>query len=41
MNKWNKVEKTKKYSKQDEYWEYFKLGILICIALGYMYLLWF
>ena len=42
MNEWNKVEKKKKtFSKQDEYYEYFKLFILICIGLAYMYALWF
>jgi len=41
MKEWNKVEKKVKFSKQDEYWEYFKLGILICIGLAYMYALWF
>jgi len=41
MNKWNKVEKKVSFSKQDEFYEYFKLIIMVLIALCYMYLLWF
>ena len=41
MNKWNKVEKKKTFTRADEFYEYFKLFILICIGLAYMYALWF
>jgi|TARA_R100000030_G_scaffold32343_1_gene23947 hypothetical protein len=43
LGDWDKVEKKKRpvqFSKQDEYYEYFKMVILILIGLGYLYLLW-
>jgi len=41
MNKWNKVEKKKTFTRADEFYEYFKMALLISMGLGYMYLLWF
>ena len=36
----DKKKKTS-FTKADELYEYFKLGILICMALAYMYVLYF
>ena len=44
MNNWDKVEKRKKkttFTRGDELYEYFKLFILIAMALAYMYVLYF
>ena len=44
MNNWDKVEKRKKkvqFTRADELFEYFKLFILIAMALTYMYVLYF
>ena len=40
MGKWDKKEK-KSFSKQEEYWEYFKIVIMCGIALLYMWVLYF
>ncbi len=41
LGDWDKVEKKKRpisYTRSDELWDYFKMFLIICIGIGY---LWF